>query len=1560
MKKEAILVLGMHRSGTSALSGVLVRLGACGPATLMVANEANPTGYWESEKLKQFNDRLLAKAGSHWDDWKPFASDFFQSSDARSSIAEMRSLLQDEFGDAELFLLKDPRICRLVPVWQETLEKFSSDTGIVLTVRNPLETAASLHERDGFPIEKSLLLWLRHVLEMEAATRSSKRSIQKYDTLLEDWRSLVSDIATDLGLKWPDFSDEAQADIDDFLSPRLRHSVSTRDALARNEYANEWVLDTYDCLLALADGGVRLADRAEIYSRLDAIRVAFDEAAPFLDVIFRDRNKQIADLRSETSDLQQRLSAETEEVQLLSTQLRDLVRLADQRSAQVSSLRAEVTKLREELSDGVAAELENLEVDYYRLYHALRAARARPFKTFRRFVRWRSSAFFLMFREMLPVKFRARMERRLEKSAPVPADEFPDIDLPVVDADTRPRNVRRKHKNSRFILKFKAVLPRGFVRRMRRRMDKSAPPTFRRGRRLPVPSDRQRRDRHVTATELPGARSDEYVELSERTVAHSTIKTIAFYLPQYHPIPENDEWWGKGFTEWTNVSKAVPQFIGHYQPRLPGELGFYDLRLVDVQRRQIELAKQYGVYGFCFHYYWFSGGRRLLERPLNQFAENKDLDFPFCICWANENWTRRWDGREDDVLMAQKYAPEDDIDMIEDLAPLLRDPRYIRIDGRPLIVVYRVNLLPDPKRTARVWRDYCVANGLGNPYLVVAQSFDIRDPEPFGFDAAVEFPPHTVERKRHADVEILNPDYEGTIYDYAHVVDAQRQFSWPDYQLFRAVMPSWDNDARKPGRGDTFHGSTPALYRDWLEHVCRETDRRYRNPDEKLVFINAWNEWGEGTYLEPDRRYGYAYLEATRTALERVATPGEDDAEQRPVVIVVHDAHPHGAQFLALNLTRCFVRDLKKRVEIVLLGEGPLKTDFESLARVHDLSGKDPEGEEAAALARHLRESGAEAAICNTTVSGLFLRQLKEAGFRIVSLIHELPGVIAENGLEEHVRVIASQSDRVLFPAEAVAQGFENISRVDADRRVIHPQGLYKRNRITSEDDKAEARAGLRRRFGLDEDARIVLGVGHVSSRKGTDLFVEAGLDLLRGSYDDAAFIWLGHDNPEMMKPLLERIEAAGLSNRFVFPGLDTDTDIFFAGADLFAMTSREDPFPSVVLEAMDSGLPVVAFSETGGVGDIVERSGGALVPPFDTGKYAKTIDAFLRDDERRRRAGVAGKNIVQTEFSFRRYAQDLLAYGGERPFRVSVIVPNFNYATLLAERIETIATQSYPVYEILVLDDASTDDSVEVARARLQKLSIPCRLICNEDNSGSVFRQWLRGVEAASGEYVWIAEADDLSEPGFLAEVMKGFDDEDVVMSYCQSKQMSSDGRILANDYLDYVSDISVDRWQSAYVQDGLTEIRQSFAVKNPVPNVSAVAFRREALLDVLRTHVEEIAAFRVAGDWLAYALLLERGKIAYSPVARNLHRRHEASVTHDANRVKHLAEILAMQEYLRQRHPALAQNRDAADAYAQKIYEQFELGGDSCAHFSTHSEVMATIEAVLPEGGERALSSR
>ncbi len=340
------------------------------------------------------------------------------------------------------------------------------------------------------------------------------------------------------------------------------------------------------------------------------------------------------------------------------------------------------------------------------------------------------------------------------------------------------------------------------------------------------------------------------------------VRLIAFYLTQFHPVPENDLWWGKGFTEWTNVTKAVPLFKGHNQPHLPSDLGFYDLRVRETRHEQIRLAKDYGIDGFCYYYYWFSG-HRLLEKPLEDMLADPDSDMPFCLCWANENWTRRWDAAEHEILIAQQYRPEDDLEFIKSLEPYLRDPRYIRVGGKPLIICYRPQHLPDSAKSVQVWRDYCRQAGIGEIHTACALTHGNWDYRAYGFDSGVEFPPHNMKARNLAPKLEFFEVYSGYCPEYSQIADMYLARSYSAGEsVFRGVFPAWDNTARRGKIGTVIMNGTPANYEEWLSRAVAAT-RSERSAGDGLVFINAWNEWAEGCHLEPCRTYGHGFLEAT-------------------------------------------------------------------------------------------------------------------------------------------------------------------------------------------------------------------------------------------------------------------------------------------------------------------------------------------------------------------------------------------------------------------------------------------------------------------------------------------------------------------------------------------------------------------------------------------------------------------------------------------------------------------------------------------------------------------------
>lgn len=370
------------------------------------------------------------------------------------------------------------------------------------------------------------------------------------------------------------------------------------------------------------------------------------------------------------------------------------------------------------------------------------------------------------------------------------------------------------------------------------------------------------------------------------------IKPIAIVLPQFHPTPENNQWWGEGFTEWTNVVKGRPRFEGHYQPHLPKDLGYYDLRLPEAREAQADLAKKFGIYGFCYYHYWFNG-RRVLEKPVDAILESGKPDFPFMLCWANENWSRNWDGGFDKVLLEQHYSIDDFIAHARHLVKYFSDPRYIKIDGKPVFAIYKSKVIPNIKDGLEAFRTELLKHGIDvflcrfESFFGIEDNFEKTFPL---FDAGIEFQPHsrqfdksiikhsTCSPKPHKLSRYMNwvtrklrkerPERD-KVFSYAHVVENDLK---TDFQrgrkIFPGVCPGWDNTARRASGAMILHESSPELFRQWVAGKIKITN--WDLLPENFLFVNAWNEWAEGNHLEPCERWGVDYLNALLSAIKHV------------------------------------------------------------------------------------------------------------------------------------------------------------------------------------------------------------------------------------------------------------------------------------------------------------------------------------------------------------------------------------------------------------------------------------------------------------------------------------------------------------------------------------------------------------------------------------------------------------------------------------------------------------------------------------------------------------------
>lgn len=348
-------------------------------------------------------------------------------------------------------------------------------------------------------------------------------------------------------------------------------------------------------------------------------------------------------------------------------------------------------------------------------------------------------------------------------------------------------------------------------------------------------------------------------------------RIITYYLPQFHRISENDLFWGNGFTEWRNVSRSLPIYDGHYQPRCPADLGYYDLSNPEVINQQALLAKNYGIFGWAIYHYQF-GLNNIMTKPLDIIYSNPNIDINYCLFWANENWTKAWDGKDANILIKQNHCYESDIKFISYASKFFFDPRYIRMKDNPVLIIYRPDLFPNILKTIETWKNWCSKNNIPQPYFIKSEAFNKTPAELIGMDASAEFPPHY---SRRCELEKLRVLHNQTIFDpnrkflsisYESFVEAYTSDTIMNdqYKIFKCVFPAWDNSSRRiTTQATIIQDSNPKLYEKWLTYCLDKSEK------DDLIFVNAWNEWAEGAYLEPDLYFGHAYLDATWQALKQ-------------------------------------------------------------------------------------------------------------------------------------------------------------------------------------------------------------------------------------------------------------------------------------------------------------------------------------------------------------------------------------------------------------------------------------------------------------------------------------------------------------------------------------------------------------------------------------------------------------------------------------------------------------------------------------------------------------------
>lgn len=974
--------------------------------------------------------------------------------------------------------------------------------------------------------------------------------------------------------------------------------------------------------------------------------------------------------------------------------------------------------------------------------------------------------------------------------------------------------------------------------------------------------------------------------------ALAKVDVFAFYLPQFHKVEENDDWWGEGFTEWANLSRGVPRYEGHYQPRVPGGLGFYDLSGKQALSAQVKLARNAGLTGFGIYYYNF-GPKKLLRKPLELLRDSPELDINYFLIWANESWSRRWDGSEADVLAAQEYAKGFEKNLAKDFCSYFADARYHSIDGHPLLVIYRASHIPDSKKFIKKLRTECKKHGY-EPLIFIAQSFGDSDPRVHGADGAIEFPPH----KLSSELSLINDKknlYTGNpelkVYSYDEVVQASLASPDSEFRLIKTAFPSWDNDARKQGASSVFDGATPDKFEAWLKALI-EMERK-KCPEHGIVCINAWNEWGEGAYLEPDRHLGYANLNAVLRALT-----SRPSYKKKSVVLVGHDLFDGGAQRLLLEIGK----QLKQSGAAVLFLIVSEAACSENLLLRYKLAGEVRFLSETAqnnswdALHAELSARETTSFIFNTSLSAQWAHALPQLkGSKFVLLVHEMTGMLKlscdANRLKDNIDLFST----VVFPAKVVQAQFERFIGKSVPVAAIQPQGMYKR--VSDLEPHVGNEERFRQFVGKKRHPLVVVGVGYADLRKGFDLFVNTCVELTRRNVD-VLFVWQGGVHPDFDRWLFADMEHLIRQKRLLLVPSNENIGNIMSVADAYFLSSREDPFPSVAMEAWHFGVPVFAFRRSGGIADLIEKDGrlGVTLAELSIVDATNKLESLKADAQRpaeQQSLRSYRRTYVHAKHEFASFTRRLAEYCSLSA-QVDVCVLTYNHERFIRDRLQSIMEQTAFRRTVRVFDASSNDSTRDqVAAFNLEK-EFSISVLTTPQNGGYLPDLWRTAVNATTAEFVWLAEGDDSSHPHFLDRCLDVLQkDRTIGLVFTGVQRIDDKGEGLDTSIQSYVESIMGYAWSSGGVFDGQQFLEAGATVANPITNISAVVWRREALIQALDVF-SKFNKLHFAFDWMLYVALAKHGwKVAYTIDMLSRHRIYGESFSGRLEMDQHLKEI-------------------------------------------------------------------